>query len=794
MEARKKTPFEVGIVVPSILQELAQSPELLDFLSKNMSHLAYAGGDLPQALGDIVASKIRLMNRYGATEVGLLSLIQSKTNHDPLKDWRYINFHPGLGVEMRQVTDDEYQFFFNRTPEQEGHQVPFGIFPELQEFSTKDLFVRHPDPKKPNLWRWSARADDVIVFLNGEKTNPVSMEQHVTASNLEVSAALVAGVRRFQASLIVELADTEKELDPSERSAVIEKIWPSIEEANAVCPAHARIAKTHILFTKPGKPMPRASKGTVQRAAALAAYASELDALYADADRLSEADSGPAGPGHILDAPVIADFIRKTLLSITEWSQDQLSDEVGFFDLGFDSLQAITATRRLKRGLDFPGLTPTLIYLNPSVSSLTEAVVRARQNQESSTEAKREAQLHERDSLLEEFRAQINPGQSHTVVLTGSTGRLGSHLLDTLLKNPSVAHVHCLNRATDSLAVQRQKFDSFGLENQLDSSRVSFWTVNLTQKDLGVSSEVLQKLKNTATLVIHNAWAVNFNLSLPSFKPQLSSVTNLINFCSSAPKSPHLFFISSISSMLGQQTSDLTPEAIIKTSTPAPNGYANSKYIAEQLLDHAARNGTVRASVARVGQVAGAARTPGPWNKTEWFPSLVLSSLHVGAVPDDIGRQLDRIDWMPVDLLAEVLTELALVEARSKDSAGATVSHPVNVHVSTWKEILPVVVDALSRVSGKPVTTIPSKDWLQRVRKDLETSASDSAAGDAELQALLEKNPAAKLLSFFEDIMSGESEATSFLDTKLTAQRSEKLRAVEGVKKEWIEKWVGEWM
>jgi hypothetical protein len=48
------------------------------------------------------------------------------------------------------------------------------------------------------------------------------------------------------------------------------------------------------------------------------------------------------------------------------------------------------------------------------------------------------------------------------------------------------------------------------------------------------------------------------------------------------------------------------------------------------------------------------------WNKHEWFPSLVLSSLYVGALPDDIGSTLGRIDWVLVDLLAGVLVDLVL--------------------------------------------------------------------------------------------------------------------------------------
>ena len=439
----------------------------------------------------------------------------------------FMHFHPSLGAEFRHVTGDEYELVFVRSPEREPHLMMFAVFPELQEYHTRDLFIRHPDENKADLWRYSARADDVVVFLNGEKTNPVSMEQHITASNPDVTGVLVAGAQRFQASLIVELSG--KSLSPSERAAFIEKLWPSIEEANAVCPAHARVAKTHIMFTTPEKPMLRAGKGTIQRAGTLGLYAQELEALYADADRLtSHADGELAGPGRVNDAQLVSDFIRQSLISITKWNS--LSETDNFFHLGLDSLQAITAARWLKRGLDNPSFTPNLIYLHPSVLELTQAVLQLQQHQETSEETRREARLQERNGLLHEFQDMLKTPEAQTVILTGSTGTLGTYLLDALLKDPSVAHVHCLNRKADGLTIQRQKSSFYGLDPSLDSSRVSFWTADLSQPNLGLKPEVFKTLQETTTLVIHNAWAVNFNLSLSSFKPHLAGVVNLANF------------------------------------------------------------------------------------------------------------------------------------------------------------------------------------------------------------------------------------------------------------------------
>ncbi|KAL3475544.1 hypothetical protein BJX99DRAFT_229519, partial [Aspergillus californicus] len=818
VEARKQTKIDILLGVPSIIQELAQNHNLLDYCSQHVERLVYCGGDLPQPIGDTVAARIPLMNLYGASEVGMINSIHSKTNRDPLKDWRYLHINPRMGAELQHVADGEYELVIVQNPEFKAHQFSFAIFPDRTAYHTNDLFVRHPDPNKADLWRWSARADDVIVFLNGEKTNPVSMEQHIASSNADITGALVAGARRFQASLLVELKG-EKNLTATERAAAIETLWPSIAAANSVCPAHARIAKTHILFTKPDKPMLRAGKGTIQRAGTLALYGPELDALYADADRLSSLDESnekSTGPGRVDDPQRLMEYIRESILEITGWTPDKLADTENFFLLGLDSLQAITAARIFRRGLHFPDFSPNLIYLHPSVAELADAVLRIQQSEEDSAEVAKTARLQQRHQLLQEFSAKIDTAprvlperkktEGHTVILTGSTGNLGAYVLDTLLKDPSVNHVHCLNRKADAIDIQQQKSAAYSL-CPLDPSRVSFWTADLSEPGLGLQPDIFEQLRQTVTLVIHNAWAVNFNLSLPSFKPQLAGVVNLINFCTAPSPSPaHLFFISSISSTMGHNTDStngLTPETIIHTTTPAPNGYADSKYLAEHLLAQAAARlgyNPARFSFARVGQIAGAVHSPGLWNRAEWFPSLVMSSLHVGALPGTLGP-LDRIDWMPVDLLAGVLVDLALSRHDidndengdgNGDGSKVDVYHPVNLHAQNWADIRPIVADALATVSsGKMPETVPYHKWVQRVRQDIDQSASTEEP--EKLQELLARSPAAKLLEFFEGIMA-ETGPGTVLDTQVTAGLSGKLRAVDAVRPEWIRKWVGEWV
>ena len=818
VEGLKKTAADVAFIVPSIVQELSQNPGLLEYCSKNLEAIIYCGGDLPESIGSIVASKVQLFNQFGASELGLTAQVLSDHHREP-GDWKYAQFHPDIGIQLRELTDGIHELYAIRDPRIEGQQPTFTIFPDAQEYASRDLFVRHPS--KPNLWSWRARADDIIVFLNGEKTNPISMEQHIVSRTPEIAAALVVGAQRFQAALLIEPAKIRKDKEPSpaERAAFIEGVWPIIEEANKDAPTHARIVKSHILMTHPQKPMLRAGKGTVQRSGTLRIYADDIESLYADADTMS-GDRGSQGLETIncLDDSAVSRFINRIVLSITKWSS--LDENRNIFTFGMDSLQALLLVRELRQGLAVPTVALTTVYTNPSVTALTKAILRLSRHQQDSMASQEQERRQRLSNFFREYQDKIDrlrtsPSDMHetnnnVVILTGSTGALGSHILDTLLLADPITHIYCLNRATDSLALQKTRNQSYGLRMQLDASRVTFLTADLSQEHLGLQQEIFHKLISTATLIIHNAWPVNFNLSLPAFRTQLDSLVNLVDFTAKSTASPRLFFISSISSVMsyGSSSQHIPEEVITTESAPGPNGYAESKFLSERLLDHAAQKLSIDTAFARVGQIAGPVRHTGIWNKAEWFPSLVISSLHVGVIPDSLGATMGNIDWVPIDDLADILVDLAVNMPRQDSPSHnaqpkrAKVFHPLNPHPTTWQAIRPIIADELEGIAialtKRPPRTTPLASWLQRVRKDMETTAgshknNNSTLADSDLETLLRKNPAVKLLAFYEDVLGSREGGGRSWEMRETMGMSKKVRELEGVRPEWVRKWVREW-
>lgn len=189
-------------------------------MAAHLETIIYIGGDLPQDIADAVAAKVYLRCQWGATETGIVpQLLPSTVSGRNL--WRYIQFHPCVGAVFDEATDGIYELVVRRDPALADTQPCFPVpgLDQLEEYRTKDLFERHPSI--PDAWCWRARADDIIVFLNGEKTNPISMEQHIIASNPELSGALVIGAQRFQAALLIEPA-SERVLTTTEHAALIE--------------------------------------------------------------------------------------------------------------------------------------------------------------------------------------------------------------------------------------------------------------------------------------------------------------------------------------------------------------------------------------------------------------------------------------------------------------------------------------------------------------------------------------------------------------------------------------------
>ena len=199
----------------------------------------------------------------------------------------------------------------------------------------------------------------------------------------------------------------------------------------------------------------------------------------------------------------------------------------------------------------------------------------------------------------------------------------------------------CLVRAASSDAAKARVLSTFEAKriDSLDGdklSRVSFLPSDLSQASVGLDETTAETILRSLTVVIHSAWAVNFNLGVRSFEAQhIRGAYNLINLCLKAKtvNPARFYFCSSISAAAGTPLPATIEEAHIDDLSHAQNmGYARSKLVTERIIKSAGGSTGMTASVLRVGQIVGDSHH-GVWNTTEAIPLMIQSAGLLGALP-----------------------------------------------------------------------------------------------------------------------------------------------------------------
>ena len=191
----------------------------------------------------------------------------------------------------------------------------------------------------------------------------------------------------------------------------------------------------------------------------------------------------------------------------------EISPSVDLFRQGFDSLNATILRLRLVAALQGSAeepnarkavtfLTQNVIYSYPTIdilSTFLHNIVKnptAIQNGLKSHEALINEMINKYSTGLDTpLPPEINAtGKPTVILLTGSTGNLGSRLLASLLANTAVTKVFTLNRPSSTGSIRDRhviRFDDNGLDNSLlQSDKLVMLEAEMAETKLGLSDEV----------------------------------------------------------------------------------------------------------------------------------------------------------------------------------------------------------------------------------------------------------------------------------------------------------------
>ncbi|KAF8601148.1 acetyl-CoA synthetase-like protein [Ceratobasidium sp. AG-I] len=808
IQAVAETGCEFLVTVPAFLETWSQDEAAISELKK-LACVTFSGATLAEHIGKALADQgVRLHSGYGATELGYVVAPYDALYQDP-HDWAYIRLSERVEVlfEPQHDVEDSHELIFLAGDIHEPFVINSNIG-DQKGYRTKDLVVRHPS--KPDLWRVVGRLDDQIVLLNGEKTNPIPMESEILRCPL-IQYAAMFGRERNQTGVLVELVEDAKHKAQTQegRTEIVDQIWPYIEKANLASFTHSRLARNAIVFTDPTRILPRTPKGTVSRLSALSAYAQDIEEMYATLDNSTTLGSTTYLPESWTNTHEVrrwvGDYVKEVLGRDTASNAD-------LFQQGMDRL-ALSASILLRtiRGALRSSKNPTVrgmeeklgqqtIFSHPTIEQLVDLFVLLYTGEQillpSTVDLVQDLILKygPTPAGLKTLPAMRRDIERESVLVTGTTGGLGSHLLAALLKCEQVERVWAVNRksADGILARQKKAFEDKMLDTGLLSSpKLIMLEAEVENERLGLDESIYNEIQSCVTAIIHNAWQVNFNLSLQSFEPQIQGTRNLLDMALNSSIHPRFLFISSVSVAGFGKAVQLREEYLGTENALGGIGYGQSKLVAEKLLESAREIG-LETCVVRLGQLTGDEKS-GAWSTTDWVPCMIASSATVGCLPTTTGR----VSWLPLDVAARSIVDVS----SARDALLPPVIHCSHPRAVEWSHIINLFADALvSRIEdSRAFPVVPFQEWNERVRNA--ALAFQGSESDRHKQF-----PSTKVQSTFDAISSIgvalesdkkdadiEAGGTARLDISKAEELSESLKKAPRLGREHVKSWIGYW-
>ena len=277
-----------------------------------------------------------------------------------------------------------------------------------------------------------------------------------------------------------------------------------------------------IMLTNPSKPLEYTAKGTPRRQVCIKAYADEIDALYRRVEESSQVDLPPP---RNWTPTTVRQFVEDVVKKVTK--NDAIKPDDDLFLQGCDSLQVtwirntLIHALRSSSSVNTHDIPPGFVYAHPSIVALAAYISSLFAGKTVDKDAERAAGIERMRALLDRysvglerrFPEKANAANGHAngvtqevVLVTGTTGRLGCHLLSQLLERPEVVRVYALNRESSGSveALEKRSREAFKQwcldESLLSGGRVSFHAVDLAKPEFGLNRALYDEVRSLLRL------------------------------------------------------------------------------------------------------------------------------------------------------------------------------------------------------------------------------------------------------------------------------------------------------
>jgi len=335
-----------------------------------------------------------------------------------------------------------------------------------------------------------------------------------------------------------------------------------------------------------------------------------------------------------------------------------------FFELGGDSLLAINLQIELTKFTN--AVTYSDIFLNPTVAELINKINKTKEKKVNDL---RNNDFNKYQIILNNTKEKnildSNNNSVNNILLTGSTGFLGSHILASFIEN-NTGIAYCIVRSKSKMTAQMHFLNSlhyyFGTKyDDLIGKRIIVVESDLIQENLGLNSETVTELFNNISCVINSAAKVSHYGNYSLFKKiNVDSVEMLLKLCKKYKKKFYQISTISISGVDSNNqinNNSIFDESSLYINQNLDNVYIRSKFEAEKIiLDYMLKE--TNCYIIRVGNLMNRFLDyKFQFNIDEnAFINRLISFINLGFLPKYLSNE--HLEFTPVDLCADGIMKI----------------------------------------------------------------------------------------------------------------------------------------
>ena len=364
--------------------------------------------------------------------------------------------------------------------------------------------------------------------------------------------------------------------------------------------------------------------------------------------------------------------IFENLLAISPISTDD-----NFFDIGGDSLLAMSLQLELLK-LNI-NITYSDIFMFPTVKELSNYIT---SNSKKNIAKININEISTFDQLLNKttnLPLKLNYNNPGNILLSGVTGFLGAHILDSFLNKES-GNVYCIIRLEPGMTIEQKLLNKlhyyFGTKYDcLIGNRIIPVQADISLSNLGLNDIELNNLAKKIDTVINSAAKVSHYGDYSDYKKiNVDGTQTLIDFCTKYNK--RFYHISTLSvsgnalvdnSFIKQDFNETVnfSENNFYINQSLDNVYVRSKFEAEKHVFNAMLSG-LDAYILRIGNLMNRFSDSlfQPNVEENAYVNRLLSFAQIKCIPDYIEN--GYLEFTPVDKCADAI--ISLVQYPTKDN------------------------------------------------------------------------------------------------------------------------------